>query len=486
MVAKFKTLFIAIFSMLVLLSSCVGQEYIRKSAALPATLEESILPPSLPIRGKPIFWNLTTALTVPIEGKFRRHYLPEFSALLVDGNQEIPLPCKVKYNTRTNILVEIKYAGNAAYPQNDNFYIQLTSPDLYKKQIIVKRKNKKLNNKFKDERWITVRPDYLSPYISVIASTPSMTRGGSGVVIFEARDEKIKSVELYDNRGKRFLPLRFVRDGYYISMLGWYIAWDKYNLSAIVKDEAGNIATNRIFMPTKNKQYRVLNYRFNRSFNQPIGKLQFQSQNMSTNEAFNSVAPKKKEFEWAMRHRETGQKVNLMWLATYLPWTSISNFSMKKFDPLGKCRVSAEYGQIRNYHYKNNVVRTAYHLGIDLTLRQQMPITNSNPGIVVFSGHNGGYGNTILISYGLGIYGLYAHCTELFVKAGDNLKGGELIATTGRTGMVTGDHLHFSLFAQGVFIDPSEWMNSDWVDKNINQVIKLASRGLFLRAENYE
>ena len=38
--------------------------------------------------------------------------------------------------------------------------------------------------------------------------------------------------------------------------------------------------------------------------------------------------------------------------------------------------------------------------------------------------------------------------------------------------MAGGDHLHFSILVNGVFVNPLEWMDQNWIDINISDILK--------------
>lgn len=53
----------------------------------------------------------------------------------------------------------------------------------------------------------------------------------------------------------------------------------------------------------------------------------------------------------------------------------------------------------------------------------------------------------------------YAHCNEILVKEGDLVEQGQIIATVGNTGLSTGPHLHYSIFRNGLSIDPISYVD---------------------------
>lgn len=102
------------------------------------------------------------------------------------------------------------------------------------------------------------------------------------------------------------------------------------------------------------------------------------------------------------------------------------------------------------------------HKGMDIAAPSGTPIYAAASGTVTFSGKDGsGYGNYIIIKHADGVETLYAHCKALYVKKGDTVKSGESIAAVGNTGRSTGNHLHFEVHKNGVFINPSKYIGSN-------------------------
>lgn len=86
------------------------------------------------------------------------------------------------------------------------------------------------------------------------------------------------------------------------------------------------------------------------------------------------------------------------------------------------------------------------HSGLDIDGHYDSPIYASEGGVVVTAGWNpNGYGNYVIIDHGGGLRTLYAHASQLFVKAGQQLTRGEVIAMVGTTGRSTGTHLHYEV-----------------------------------------
>ncbi len=99
------------------------------------------------------------------------------------------------------------------------------------------------------------------------------------------------------------------------------------------------------------------------------------------------------------------------------------------------------------------------HGGIDLAAPMGTPVHAANSGRVVLARSLYLPGKTILIDHGLGIYTIYAHLSRFEVREGQWVKRGEVIGLSGSTGRVTGPHLHFGCYVEGVKIDPQTLLN---------------------------
>lgn len=127
----------------------------------------------------------------------------------------------------------------------------------------------------------------------------------------------------------------------------------------------------------------------------------------------------------------------------------------------------ATFGDIRSYYYQGKKVDTQTHLGVDLASTAQAPIQAANAGKVVFSGFFGIYGNCVIVDHGLGLQTLYGHLTRIAVQEGQSVAKGEVLGTSGTTGLAGGDHLHFGVLVSGLPVEPVEWWDARWVENNI-------------------
>ena len=103
-------------------------------------------------------------------------------------------------------------------------------------------------------------------------------------------------------------------------------------------------------------------------------------------------------------------------------------------------------------------IRTYGHTGLDIAAPAGTSIRAAADGTVTFAGYSGGYGYVVKMSHGNGIETYYAHCSELYVSAGEKIEAGDVIAAVGSTGNSTGNHLHFEVLVDGTEIDPQNYL----------------------------
>ena len=69
----------------------------------------------------------------------------------------------------------------------------------------------------------------------------------------------------------------------------------------------------------------------------------------------------------------------------------------------------------------------------------------SADGEAIFSGWKKGYGRVIILKHKDGYITVYAHNKKNIISTGDKVEKGEVIASSGMSGAVTGPHLHFEI-----------------------------------------
>ncbi|XXF75770.1 M23 family metallopeptidase [Myxococcaceae bacterium GXIMD 01537] len=123
-----------------------------------------------------------------------------------------------------------------------------------------------------------------------------------------------------------------------------------------------------------------------------------------------------------------------------------------------EARVTAPFGDRRTF---NGQVQSQ-HFGTDLDGKTGAPILCANDGVVVMSRDNYAAGGTVLVHHGGGLYTSYFHMSRIDVKQGEAVKLGQRLGLVGRTGRVTGPHLHWGAKVDERWVDPEALLKLDF------------------------
>ena len=113
-------------------------------------------------------------------------------------------------------------------------------------------------------------------------------------------------------------------------------------------------------------------------------------------------------------------------------------------------KITSDFGKARVY----NGSLKGYHSGTDYRAPMGTPIKAANDARVALVKKRFYSGGTVLLDHGEGIYTCYFHMSEFKVKEGQMVKRGEVLGLSGKSGRVTGPHLHFSARINKVQVDP--------------------------------
>jgi murein DD-endopeptidase MepM/ murein hydrolase activator NlpD len=94
------------------------------------------------------------------------------------------------------------------------------------------------------------------------------------------------------------------------------------------------------------------------------------------------------------------------------------------------------------------------HKGVDYSAPAGTPVISVSDGVVLESGFQGGFGNTVIIKHNARQSTVYAHLSKINVRKGQSIKQGDLVGAVGSTGLATGPHLHFEFRINGQHVDP--------------------------------
>ncbi len=115
------------------------------------------------------------------------------------------------------------------------------------------------------------------------------------------------------------------------------------------------------------------------------------------------------------------------------------------------------YNYVSSYYgYRINPVTGAeqFHRGVDIAVPTGTGVLAAMDGTVTTAAYDSYYGNYIVIEDSNGYCTKYAHMDTLSVSAGQAVKHGDSIGTTGNTGSSTGSHLHIECLYNGEYYNP--------------------------------
>lgn len=287
--------------------------------------------------------------------------------------------------------------------------------------------------------------------------------GGSGLVIYDISEPVAKHGVYVNDRFFPGFPMAD-RENRYLAYIA--LPWDatKIELSRVVaSDQAGNESKSVFSMIFKEKKYK--------------------SDRINISDGF--LSTKIPEFEGNSVDEVKGDTLLDKFLYVNndlrrLNASKIDSLCQNPFDQqLWQDRFlrmagqnMAGYAEQRTYYYNGKAIDQQVHLGMDIASTVSVPIKAANRGKVIFGDYIGIYGNTVILDHGQGIFSLYSHLSRIDIAIGEVVDQGALIAHSGSTGMAGGDHLHFSILVNGVFVNPLEWMDQNWIDLNINDILK--------------
>lgn len=94
------------------------------------------------------------------------------------------------------------------------------------------------------------------------------------------------------------------------------------------------------------------------------------------------------------------------------------------------------------------------HGGVDIAVPKGTPVVATAMGVVERAGQDSILGLVVEISHPSGYMTIYGHLSNILVKEGQSVYGGDIIGNVGETGKVTGPHLHYGMVKNNALVDP--------------------------------
>ena len=405
-----------------------------------------------------LYWNFKSPLKLKLSDNVQ---LGEYKIEVVEKGKKTILAAGVAPKGQKELSLTLMYPKNAFLP---------TAPDA---KLVIEVADKSLWRFFSPNKLNTEIPvvcDINAPQTSIISSSYSISKGGSALVVFEARDENLKDAYVKTASGKIFKAQPFVKKGFYAALIAWGLKEDNFAASVVATDLAGNETSIPVNFYVKNIVYKDTKLVLKDDFlNQKIIELS------STMNASAKTTPLERFVYVNNTLRGENEKL-ISTVTTRVGDNMVDSFFVEPFLPIAKASVVGSFGDHRSFYLGSDVISESYHKGIDFASVKEAPILAPNNGVVIFTGPNGIYGNMVVLYHGMGLFTLYGHCSSFTVKEGDLVKKNQEIAKTGMSGLAFGDHLHYGVVLQGTEVRPLEWLDAKWIKLNITDVMEAAKQ----------
>lgn len=405
---------------------------------------------------KTIYWNLRDKLNINISDDTGIKY---YKVTYIDGENETVLGTKILNNGEKNIDLSLDAPKVGMFYKGQDVKIIVEATDISKWNFL---------NGNAIQVTLNIIIDTQRPIANVIANTYAISRGGSSVAIVEVRDENLQDMYITFNDKTRFELTPFYKDGFYIALIAWPMDIEAFEqVSLIATDKANNTTRTKVPLYVREYKYKTDNLEISDDFINNVSTVVLENSRKEIDEDLIRRFLRS-NIELRGENISTIKKVTL----DAMDVARVNSFEISPFKRLANSKTLAGYGDQRNYFYKGQQIDTQWHLGIDWASVRQAPIHTSNSGKIIYKDYLGIYGNTLMIDHGLGLSSLYAHFSSAMVDIGQSVKANTHIANTGATGAVFGDHLHFGILVQGIEVNPLEWMDRNWIQTRITDIIQ--------------
>ncbi len=314
-------------------------------------------------------------------------------------------------------------------------------------------------NKTVVEKHVTI--DTKPPRIQIIHDEKYIIPGGSGVAIYRLFEKDSRHGVAVNGHFNPGFLIGDGRDDTYISFFALPFDADKIDSLAITAvDRAGNSANvpfSTVYKADKKKKDRINVSNSFLSKKIPEFQQYYPAMSGSPLDKYlyinNTIRKQNNQEISALCKNPLDER---LWRGKFLRMAGSSR---------------AGFADYRTYFYDGKAVDNQVHLGMDIASTRRAEVKASNRGMVIFADYLGIYGNMVMLDHGQGVFSLYSHLSKINVTPGDKVDQKAVLGLTGTTGMAGGDHLHFSMLINGIFVMPKEWWDQHWIDVTIEEPI---------------
>ncbi len=356
-----------------------------------------------------------------------------------------------------------KQAGKRELNETVDININKTGLKDGEATLSIKARDFSLNNFFKGNKTsieIPVIIDTKAPKIQIQHSQPYIKQGGSGIVIYNVSEDTIKHGVQIDDY---FFPGFKLDKNRYIAYFSAPWSYEKpKTYQVIAQDKAGN-QSKRLFQPHyKKANFKKDTIKISDNFlNNKIPEFtdhypDIPGDSMIEKYIFINNTIRQENNNTIKKICSSASSAEKLWQDSFVRMAGAGR---------------AGFADHRTYFYQGKPIDKQVHLGMDIASTKKVPVKAANNGRVVFADYLGIYGNMVILDHGQGLFSLYSHLNNIDVDKNEMVNKGDKIGNTGTTGMAGGDHLHYSMLVNGIFVNPIEWWDQHWIDVNINQII---------------
>ncbi|HFU75940.1 MAG TPA: M23 family metallopeptidase [Arcobacter sp.] len=408
------------------------------------------------------FWNLRDKLKITI---FDDSPIKYYKVIFKDNSKEIVLDEKVLNSSTSSVELQLDPPKLDMFYKGEDIQIIVEAIDSSKWNFLNGNTNKVS---------FDLKIDKKKPIANVVANSRYIKQAGSAIVVVKVADENLKEAYIDFSGKAKYKLTPFYKENYYVAIIPWdiNINFNEFTqVTLVANDMAGNISQAKIPFYIQRFKVKYDNINISEKFINQVSTnvLKQMGENVPSNLKERFI---KQNHDLRAKNIETIKQIALKNISNEI----ITDFKIKPFKRLRGSKTAAGYGERRSYFLNGEKIDEAWHLGIDWASVRQASIKASNSGTIIFNNYLGIYGNTLIINHGMGLASLYAHTTNQFVTNGDTIYKNSKIATTGISGAVLGDHLHFGILVQGIEVNPIEWMDKNWIKTRIFDILKDAKK----------
>ena len=141
--------------------------------------------------------------------------------------------------------------------------------------------------------------------------------------------------------------------------------------------------------------------------------------------------------------------------------------------------VPGSFRQSSPFGYRSDPILgiSKMHTGMDFSCDPGNPVYAVGDGTVILVESDFyGYGNHIEVDHGFGYVSRYSHLSDMFAYVGQKVSRGDCIALSGKSGRVTGPHLHFEIMYRHDYVNPAAYMDLEILPEDYSSMVRKPER----------